>query len=99
MGLVTSDTSIALLDTGTTPEFFANGVHDVEVMGSVCRFVLYLIKRAADGTQYREATLTVIMPSDAIGPGIALTIERIGPVALGAALGSAAKALVTDLLH
>lgn len=89
---------VPFVDNGSAPEFFANGLHDVDVMGSVCRFVLYKIKRAADGTFVREAELTVIMPCEAVGPGIMLTLQRLG-AGITQSLGSAAKRLVTELLH
>lgn len=63
------------VDTGNAPEYFASGLHDVEIMGGVARFVLYVLRPAASGL-LAEAPFTCIMPVEAIGPGIALVMRR-----------------------
>lgn len=67
----------AFLDFGVAPELFASGLHDVEIMGSVCRFVMY-VERNHNGEVTRQAPFTCIMPLDAIGPAIGLVIRRLG---------------------
>ena|SRR6185369_1789974 len=66
------------IDNGNAPEFFANGLHEVEVMGSVSRFVLFVLKRSAGGVFYREPCLTWVLPNEAIAPAVMLTVERTG---------------------
>lgn len=82
------------IDLGTAPEFFANGLFDVEVMGSVSRFVLYVERKADDGTTIRVPPFTCIMPNDAIGPAIALTIKRLGSGLIVPAVSFAARSLI-----
>jgi hypothetical protein len=64
------------VDNGSAPEFFTSGLHDVEIMGSVARFVFYVLKPGNDGQTLAEPPFTFIVPTDAIGPGVALTIKR-----------------------
>lgn len=66
------------VDNGSAPEFFTSGLHDIEVMGSVTRFIFYLLKRASDGTFFREPTFSYIIPNECIGPAIALAIRKAG---------------------
>lgn len=65
------------VDLGNAPEFFASGLHNIEVMGPVARFVLYTLRQQG-GELIGEPPLSVIMPIDAIGPWIALTLQRCG---------------------
>lgn len=87
-----------IVDNGTAPEYFANGLHDVEVMGSVCRFVLYKMKRIADGSFVKEAEVTVIMPCESVGPGILLTLQRLTGV-VRHTISTAAASLVKEIMH
>lgn len=66
------------IESGTAPEFFVTGLHNVEVMGTNCRFVLYVERRLEDGQIIREAPFTCIMPIDAVAPAIALTLRILG---------------------
>lgn len=76
---------IKFVDPGTAPEFFAHGIHDVEVTGSVSRFILFVFRKTPKGVLYREPALTFVMPNETIGPGLALTVERLGAVPIIAA--------------
>lgn len=67
------------IDTGNAPEYFANGLYDVEVMGPVTRFVLYVERHPPTGETILEPPFTCIMPNEAIGPAIALTMRKLGP--------------------
>jgi hypothetical protein len=69
--------SYRFVDTGTGPEFFISGLHEVQVMGSVARFVFYVLKPGPNGEQFADSPLTFIMPVDAIGPEIALILSRL----------------------
>ena len=68
---------VPFLDAGTAPEYFADGLHSVEVKGSVSRFVLYVSRRLPDGKEFREIPFTCILPNEAIGPAIMLTMETL----------------------
>lgn len=87
---------IEFIDNGTAPEFFANGLHSVEVMGPVCRFVLFVTRRSCGGIRYQEPVFTCILPTEAVGPAVALTLRTLGPGIVVPAISVAAKAL---LLH
>jgi hypothetical protein len=87
------------IDNGTAPEFFANGLHDVEVMGANSRFILFVIKRTAGGVLYREPCLTYIIPNDAIGPAIAMTLRKCGTCIIVPAAQAVAKELARSWLH
>lgn len=83
-------------DPGNAPEFFACGLHSVEVMGTVCRFVLYVDRRTVEGEIIREPPFTCIMPLDNVGPSIALVLRTLGARIVIPIVGCAAKEL---LLH
>ena len=73
---------IALVETDA-PEFFVSGLARVELMGSNARFVCF-----GDYLFERRVNLSVIVPKDAVGPAIELTIMTLGaglitPVARG----------------
>lgn len=90
---------VEFIDTGNAPEFFANGLHDIEVMGPVSRFVLFVTKRSAGGVLYREPCFTCIMPNEAIGPAIALTVRKAGSSIIVPAATAAARDIVRGWLH
>lgn len=81
------------VDVGNAPEYFANGLHDLEMMGSVARFVLYVLKPGPNGQMFAEAPFTCVMPIEAIGPGIALVVRKC-PTLIIPTLGQAARAIV-----
>lgn len=87
------------IDNGSAPEFFTNGLQDVEVMGGNSRFVLFVIKRTAGGVLYREPCFTCIMPNEAIGPAIALTLRKCGTSIIVPAAQAVAKELARSWMH
>ena len=77
---------IDFVDNGNAPEFFANELHEIDVMGSVCRFVHAVYRRTPGGLLYKEPVFTCVMPISQVGAAINLIIERVGvstPLALG----------------
>lgn len=82
------------VDPGNAPEFFANGLHSVEVMGAVSRFVLFVVRSLPDGRKVHEPPFTCIMPNDAIGPAIALTLQTLPSGLIVPAVGVVAKSLL-----
>lgn len=76
--LEASGPELQFVENGQAREFFASGLHDVEVMGGNSRFVVYVLRRTPEGTQYREVCFTCVMPNEAIGPAIMLTLKRAG---------------------
>lgn len=70
------------IDSGTAPEIFASGLHRVEHMGPVTRFVLF-VQRG----EVLEPAVTIVMPTEAIGPGIELTLRTLGPRVFVSAAG------------
>lgn len=81
------------IDNGTAPEFFANGLQSVEVMGPVCRFILYVERRSMDGDIIREPPFTCIMPIESVGPAIALTLRTLGKAIIIPTIGQAAPVM------
>jgi hypothetical protein len=78
---------IALVETDA-PEIFVSGLARVESLGPNARFVCF-----GDYMFERRVILSVIMPKDAIGPAIELTIMTLGaglmtPVLRGRRLAS-----------
>lgn len=69
---------IEFIDNGDAPIMTADGLHDVDVIGNWCWFLLYQVRRTAGGVLYREPAFHVRLPCDAVGPGIALTIKKAG---------------------
>lgn len=69
------------LDFGNAAELYASGLHEVEVHGSVVRFVMY-VERHHNGENVRIPVFTCTVPLDAVAPAIGLTIRRLGPSVL-----------------
>lgn len=90
---------VEFIDTGNVPEFFANGLHDIEVMGPVSRFVLFVIRKTPGGVMFREPAFTCVMPNDAIGPAIALTVKKAGSAIIIPAATGALRHIVGGLMH
>lgn len=93
MGMDVLQDAPAFIDNGTAPEFFANGLHEVEVMGPVCRFILYALRRTANG-QIKEPVFTCIMPVEAVGPAIQLTIRRLASGLVVPTMNNAMRSLL-----
>lgn len=85
-----------LIDIGNAPEYFASGLHCVEVLGPVSRFVLFVVKKLPDGTEYRECPFTCILPNDAIGPAIGLTLQTLPSGIIMPAVVQIARRLVLN---
>jgi hypothetical protein len=64
--------AIALVETDA-PEFFVSGLARVESMGPNARFVCF-----GDYLFERRVILSVIVPKEAVGPAIELTIMTLG---------------------
>lgn len=82
------------IDPGTAPEFFAHGLHDVEVTGSVSRFILFVFRKTPAGILYREPAFTCIMPNETIGDAVAMTMRKLGTAIVVPAIAVAARELV-----
>lgn len=87
------------VDNGNAPVMHADGLHDVQVIGSNCWFVLYELRRTPAGVIYREAAFCVRLPNDAVGPAIALTIRKGGASIVIPAATAAARELAMGWLH
>lgn len=87
--------SIEFCDDPNVPQFFADGLHDVEVREGNCEFVLFAYKRTTGGVLIKQAPFTCIMPITAVGPAIALTLRKTGSTILVPAAGAAMRDLFT----
>ncbi len=85
--------TVDLLDSGNAPEIFASGLERVEVMGPVCRFVLYVVRNTPTGT-VKEIIANIIVPTDAVPPAIALTLKSLPAASLIPAIGQVTKQLL-----
>lgn len=84
---------VLFIDNGNSPEYFASGLHSVEAMGPVVRFVLFVEKRMSTGEIVREPPFTCILPTEAIGAAIALTLRTLGARIVVPAIGAVAREL------
>lgn len=75
MGMDGTEPAPAFIDNGNAPEFFADGLHDVEVIGQTCRFLLFQFRRS-EGIWIKEPVFYARMPLDAVGPAVSLTLRR-----------------------
>jgi hypothetical protein len=66
------------VDNGSAPEFFVHGLHDVDVFGSTSRAAFFNFKRTPQGILYRDASLFMMIPTDAVTPGAVLALKRVG---------------------
>lgn len=89
-------TEIPLIDSGTAPEFYADGLFRVEAKGAVARFVLYATRVRPDGSNFREIVFSCILPTEAVGPAISLTLQSLGPGIIVPAVTAVARHM---LLH
>jgi len=96
MGIDVHSDAPAFIDNGTAPEFFANGLHEVEVMGPVCRLILYSLRTTQEGF-VKEPVFTCVMPVEAVGPAITLTLKRLASGVIVPVVGTAMRSLL--MLH
>lgn len=89
---------LEFVDATMAPEVFATGLDRVEIMGSVSRFVLYIERTVCDQSGQtrttRECAVAVIMPNEAIGPGIDMTVRTLGAKIIVPALHYATRQLL-----
>lgn len=64
------------IDNGEAPVFHADGLHEVELSGSDCWFLLFQYRRNAGGVLFREPAFWARLPTIAVGPAIALTLHK-----------------------
>lgn len=81
-------------DAGNAPEFFASELYDVQILGPVSRFVMVVQKIAADGEIFLEPAFTCILPNEAIGPAISLTLRKLSSGVLVPAIHQMTRLLV-----
>ena len=70
-----------LIDYGNAPITFISGFAGVHLMDSVCKFALYERKTTILGgalQHLHEVVHNIIMPVDAVGPAIGMTIQALG---------------------
>jgi hypothetical protein len=79
VALDTTERAPEVVDNGNTPIFNADALQDVTVIGGYCFFLLYDLKLTPGGVAYKEPFF-VKMRNEAVGPGIALTVQRAGSV-------------------
>lgn len=89
MGVMPGYLELPFRDPGNVPEFFANGLHDLEVMGEVVRFTLFTLRRMANGRWFKEPVLHYILPASAIMPARELVTQRLPALFRGQAQESA----------
>lgn len=68
--------AMEFIDNGA-PTVQADGLHDLEILGSVGVFSTYLLKKSAGGVWYKEAAFFARLPTEAIGPAIALALRKL----------------------
>jgi hypothetical protein len=72
-----------LIDTGQAQEIFCSGLGRVEHLGSVVRFTLYS-ESIAYGEPEGVVNIKIILPAEAVGPAIELTLATLGTRVVGA---------------
>jgi len=76
------DDAMPVVDYGTAPVSYVNGLARVDVMGEDALFALWAQRTTMlDGRiiRTREVVLNVVMPVAAVGPGVELTLTALGP--------------------
>jgi len=74
--------AIDIVDYGNAPVTYVNGLARVDVMGSDALFALWQQRTTVingRATRTREVVQNIVMPVDAVGPGIELTVATFGP--------------------
>lgn len=85
-----SNTNCQFIDNTDAPMLHADGLHEVELSGSDCWFLLFQYRRNAGGVLFREPAFWARLPIVAVGPAIALTLHKTaGSVVLPAIRGIA----------
>jgi hypothetical protein len=62
-----------MLENCAVPDTFITNIGEIEVLGSCCRFVLY-VEREAE----REIVAKIIMPIENVPAAIAFTVAKLG---------------------
>lgn len=66
-----------VIDFGNAPEVFCSALGKVELLGGNARFTLVTHQTGQGNEVERVANLKVIMPTEAVGPGIELTLQTL----------------------
>src|SRR5262249_1592219 len=91
--------AIKFIDNGAAPEFFADGLQDVQVIGCTCRFLLFQYRRSEGGVWIKEPVFLARLPIDAVGPAIALTLRQTGTTLARPAAAAVVRDLARSLVH
>lgn len=89
---------IAFVDNGNAPEFFADGLHDVDIIGQTCRFLLFQYRKTDGGVWIKEPVFYCRLPTDAVAPAIGMTISKAAGACVGIAVAGASD-MVRNLAH
>jgi hypothetical protein len=96
-GEVSMEFSEPIIDYGTAPTKWVNGLARVDLYGPDTLFALWRHKTTSiDGRMLRtrEVVLNVAMPTEAVPPGLELTIITLGPRMLLPTAGYALRRMV-----
>lgn len=72
---------VRLVDYGTAPEVYADGLARVERLGAATLFAFFRLKTTiveGQSQQVREVMQHIILPTDAVGPAVELTLLTFG---------------------
>lgn len=62
------------------PEFFCNGLGRVQIVDGTATFNLFRARPTIAGAESdREINVSIVMPCEAVGPAIELTLVTFGP--------------------
>src|SRR6185369_9635246 len=83
MGVTEKEVAAAeFIEMTKTPEFFFHKLHDVEIIGPICRFLTVTYRRSQNGVLYKEPVFSACMPAAEIGNALALAATKLGMSAL-----------------
>lgn len=82
--------TLEFIDNGA-PTVQADGLHNLEILGSIGVFSTFLLKKSAGGVWYKEAAFFARFPTDAIGPAIVLATKRLQAGSIIPIIGSAMR--------
>lgn len=88
-----------IIDSGDAPVFQVDGLYDVEVDGPDCWFQLFEYRRTPGGLIVQAPAFWIRMPTEAVGPGIALTWRKVGAAMIVPAIAQATGLVLSTRVH
>lgn len=81
------------IDDPSVPQYPIEGIHEVEIRGSICEIIPFSYHRTAGGLWIKQASHTCIVPLSAVPSMVLLVGRKIGMHGIGYMADATSRAL------